>query len=163
PPARSRARPAGDRGALGLDHGEGKGRDPSRTARSPSRDGGGRRRARRGGSRAMMGCDQSALEAWGYGEASADDVAWARRQVAACPACARELASLRAERRVFGQLGTEVPAPPSFEAILARAAIAPEAEPARACRPRGAHRSRLRASVVVRAFGAVAAAAAFFA
>lgn len=68
----------------------------------------------------MSGCDFDTLESLVAGELTPELAVEARAHVAACPACARELALLRAERAVFAERARDSAPLPGFSAALAR-------------------------------------------
>jgi hypothetical protein len=73
----------------------------------------------------MSGCrfDEVEIEAYVFNELSAPRAARVRDHVAACPACAAELAALRAERALFAARAAHEPgaeALPGFADVLAR-------------------------------------------
>ena len=68
----------------------------------------------------MSGCDFDALESLAAGELSPELASEARAHAATCPACARELALLRAERAVFAERARDAAPLPGFSAALAR-------------------------------------------
>jgi anti-sigma factor RsiW len=85
----------------------------------------------------MSGCLPEALEAYALGELDEAEAARVAAHVARCTPCAEELRWLRRERRLFATRAADHPAPPPFEAVLARALAAPvaEAKPARPIDP----------------------------
>jgi hypothetical protein len=69
----------------------------------------------------MSGCQFDEIEAYAFDELSAPRAAKVRAHVAACPACAAELAALRRERSLFiTRAAHEIQALPSFADVLAR-------------------------------------------
>lgn len=68
----------------------------------------------------MSGCDFDALESLAAGELTPEQALAARAHVATCPACARELALLHAERAVFAERARNAAPLPGFSAALAR-------------------------------------------
>ncbi len=106
----------------------------------------------------MSGCDFDALESLAAGELTPELASKARSHAAACPACAEELALLRAERAAFADRARGSAPLPGFAAVLARSRWSgPPAAPAPKAPPPAARPSFPWA---VSAFG-VAAAAAF--
>ena len=83
----------------------------------------------------MSGCDFDALESLAAGELTPELAGKARSHAADCPACARELALLRAERAAFADRARDSAPLPGFAAALALSrwsgpeAIAPKAPP----------------------------------
>lgn len=67
----------------------------------------------------MSGCDFDTLESLAAGELAPELASAVRAHAAACPACARELALLRAEREVFADRARDSSALPGFSAALA--------------------------------------------
>jgi hypothetical protein len=68
----------------------------------------------------MSACDFDTLESLAFEELAPALAVAARAHVATCPACARELALLRSEQRVFAERA-KAPSPlPGFSAALAR-------------------------------------------
>lgn len=68
----------------------------------------------------MSGCDFDTLESLAFEELSSALADEARAHVATCPACARELGLLRAERGVFADRARASTPLPDFSAALAR-------------------------------------------
>lgn len=69
----------------------------------------------------MSGCDFDALESLAFGELAPAPAEAARAHVAACAACARELALLQRERGAFAARAQATTSPlPGFSAALAR-------------------------------------------
>ncbi len=67
------------------------------------------------------------LEEYAGGELAEADRAHVRAHVAGCAACEEEVALLWAERRLFEDRAAspDLPSPPAFDAVLARARLAP--------------------------------------
>ena len=83
----------------------------------------------------MSGCDFDTLESLAAGELAPELAGQARSHAAACPACAKELALLRAERAAFADRAKSSAPLPGFAAVLARSrwsgppVVAPKAPP----------------------------------